>query len=255
MTEERSANENHPILNIPWSRMPRHIAIIMDGNGRWAQQRGEPRLVGHRHGSKAVRSVITESARLGIECLTLYSFSTENWKRPEDEVAGLMQLYAQYLVEERPTIMKHNIRMRHLGDADGLPDFVLAELNKTIELSADNAGMVLCLALNYSGRSEIVRVIKRIAQDTGAGRLAPETITEDLMDSYLDTAGLPDPDLLIRTAGEKRISNFLLWQISYAELYVTDTFWPDFNREVLYAAIQEYARRNRRFGGLRPAGF
>ena len=255
MSAEHSAHENHPTLHIPWNRMPHHIAIIMDGNGRWAQQRGEPRLAGHRHGSKAVRSVITECARLGIECLTLYSFSTENWKRPEDEVAGLMQLYARYLVKERPTIMEHNISVRHLGDADGLPDFVLTELNKTIELSAGNNGMVLCLALNYSGRSELVNAIKHIATDIGSGQLAPGAITEDLMDSYLDTAGLPDPDLLIRTAGEKRISNFLLWQISYAELYVTDIFWPDFDRDVLYAAIQEYATRNRRFGGLKPAGF
>ena len=255
MSVEHSVSENHPILNIPWNRMPRHIAIIMDGNGRWAKQRGQPRLEGHRNGSKAVRSVITECARLGIECLTLYSFSTENWKRPEDEVAGLMRLYAQYLVEERPTIMENNIRVRHLGDADGLPDFVLTELDKTIGLSTANNGMTLCLALNYSGRSELVGAIKHITRDIGSSQLAAEAITEDLIDSYLDTAGLPDPDLLIRTAGERRISNFLLWQISYAELYVTDVFWPDFDRDVLYAAIQEYATRNRRFGGLKPAGF
>lgn len=254
MSTEHSADENHPILGIPWTRMPRHIAIIMDGNGRWAQQRGQPRLVGHRNGSKAVRSVITESARLGIECLTLYSFSTENWKRPQDEIAGLMQLYADYLIAERPTIMKHSIRVRHLGDAEGLPGFVRKELNTTIELSAGNTGMVLCLALNYSGRSELIGAVENIVTDAKAGKIT-EAVTEELVNSYLDTAGLPDPDLLIRTAGEKRISNFLLWQIAYAELYVTDVFWPDFDHDVLYAAINEYATRHRRFGGLKPAGF
>lgn len=255
MSPEHSSDENHPILGIPWQRMPRHIAIIMDGNGRWAQHRGQPRLQGHSNGSKAVRSVVTESARLGIECLTLYSFSTENWKRPEDEVAGLMQLYARYLVKERPTIMEHNVRVRHLGDAQGLPAFVLDELVETIKLSSHNTGMTLCLALNYSGRSELIRAIQQLVNNVAQGQITPAGIDEDLIDSYLDTAGLPDPDLLIRTAGEKRISNFLLWQISYAELYVTDVFWPDFDRDILYAAIREYASRNRRFGGLKPAGF
>lgn len=255
MTDDSAQNETHPILGIPWKKMPRHIAIIMDGNGRWAQQKGLPRLEGHRNGSKAVRSTITECARLGIECLTLYSFSTENWKRPAEEVTGLMHLYAQYLIEERPTIMDNNIRLRHLGQEDGLPDFVLKELHETVRLSAKNTGMTLCLALNYSGRSELVNGIQRIATDAAAGKINPEDIDEQLISDSIDTAGLPDPDLLVRTSGEMRVSNYLLWQIAYAEFYVTDVHWPDFSSEVLHKCIIEYTNRNRRFGGLKPAGF
>jgi len=247
----RESNEKHPILGIPMERLPRHIAIIMDGNGRWAQERGLPRLQGHSSGSKAVRSTITECARLGIECLTLYSFSTENWKRPAEEVRGLMDLYAHYLVKERPTIMDNNIKVRHLGDPSLLPERVLHELQETVRLSQDNTGMTLCLALNYSGRAELVRAISKLSSDVQAGSIEPGAIDESLISSYLDTAGLADPDLLIRTAGEKRISNFLLWQISYAELCVTEVYWPDFNTEVLHASIREYAQRHRRFGGLK----
>jgi len=248
---EQSLTNKHPILDIPTERIPRHIAIIMDGNGRWAQQRGLPRIEGHSNGSKAVRSTITESARLGIQCLTLYSFSTENWKRPPDEVAGLMDLYAQYLIEERPTIMNNNIRVRHLGDDRLLPEHVLRELHKTVQMSRDNTGMVLCLALNYSSRTEIISAIAKIGRAVQDGRIDPAEIDANTLSDHLDTAGLPDPDLLVRTAGEMRISNFLLWQISYAELYVTDVFWPDFTREVLHEAVREFARRNRRFGGLK----
>ena len=253
MSSDSSDIEIHPILGIPWLRLPRHIAIIMDGNGRWAQQRGLPRLEGHRNGSKAVRATITECARLQVECLTLYSFSTENWKRPADEVTGLMQLYAYYLVNERPTIMQNNIRVRHVGSEDGLPDSVVRELRETVRLSAANTGMTLCLALNYSGRAELIRAMRQIATDVKSGQLTSAEIDEDIIHGHLDTAGLPDPDVLIRTAGERRVSNFLLWQISYAELYITDVFWPDFDQGQLHDAIRDYASRNRRFGGLKPA--
>ena len=255
MNDGPAKEEKHPILGIPWERMPRHIAIIMDGNGRWAQRQGLPRLHGHRSGSKGVRKTITQCARLGVECLTLYSFSTENWKRPPEEVEGLMKLYAQYLVEERPTIMNNNIRVRHLGNESQLPEFVVRELRETVRLSQGNTGMTLCLALNYSGRTELVGAIRRMAEDGVQGDLQPGDIDEACVSNYLDTAGLPDPDLLIRTAGEMRISNFLLWQISYAELYVTDVHWPDFDHEVLHKAIRDYSQRNRRFGGLKPAGY
>ncbi|MBN1846565.1 MAG: isoprenyl transferase [Sedimentisphaerales bacterium] len=244
--------ENHPVLGIPWSRLPRHIAIIMDGNGRWAQQRGLPRIEGHRRGSGVVRPIVTEAARLGLECLTLYSFSTENWKRPVEEVNALMGLYQEYLVKERPTIMEYNVRVRHLGYASELPPGVRRELDETVRIGQQNTGMTLCLALNYSGRAELVRAIRRLAEDCSSGRISPDRIDESLVSSTLDTRGLPDPDLLIRTASEKRISNFLLWQISYAELYVTDHFWPDFTPEILQGAILDYARRDRRFGGLHP---
>jgi len=241
----------HPVLGIPMNRLPRHIAIIMDGNGRWAQHRGLPRIEGHRNGSKGVRFTITETARLGVECLTLYSFSTENWKRPPEEVAGLMDLYEQYLIEERPTIMNNNIKVRHIGFEQILPDRVLRELRETVRISQNNTGMTLCLALNYSGRSELVAAIQKMVNDSRDGSLKAEDIDETMVSSYLDTAGLPDPDLLIRTAGEMRISNFLLWQISYVELYVTDVLWPDFDGDVLYGAIKDYAGRDRRFGGLK----
>ena len=226
----------------------------MDGNGRWAQQQGLPRIKGHSNGGKVVRNTITESAKLGIQCLTLYSFSTENWKRPPDEVTGLMALYEQYLIQERPTIMKHNIKVRHLGSKTELPENVLRELKQTVKLSKNNSGMTLCLALNYSGRTELIQAIRKMVLNAKNGELEPENVDEPLVDSFLDTAGLPDPDLLIRAAGEMRISNFLLWQISYAELFVTDVFWPDFSREILHNAIKSYAARNRRFGGLRTNG-
>jgi len=250
---KESVEQMHPVLGMPWSKMPRHVAIIMDGNGRWAQQRGLPRLEGHRNGSKGVRATLTEAAKLGVECLTLYSFSTENWKRPAEEVAGLMKLYEKHLIEERPTIMENNIKVRHIGYKEGLPEHVLRELNKSVEMSRNNTGMVLCLALNYSGRSEIVTAIKKIAADCIKGEITIDDIDESLVSDSLDTAGLPDPDLLIRTAGEMRISNYLLWQISYAELYVTDVYWPDFTKEVMHKAIKDYATRNRRFGGLSPS--
>ncbi len=241
------------VLGLPRQALPRHVAIIMDGNGRWAQQRGLPRIEGHRHGSEAVREIVTQCARLGLECLTLYSFSIENWKRPRDEVEGLMELYAHYLARERPTIIENDIRLVQIGRRAGLPDSVLRELDKTVAASAANRGMVLCLALNYGARSEIVDAVRHIAQRVAAGELAPDQIDEQTIDQALYTAGLPDPDLVIRTGGELRVSNFLLWQISYAELYVTPTFWPDFRKDDLYAALRDFARRQRRFGGVEAA--
>ncbi|MFQ5429045.1 MAG: isoprenyl transferase [Phycisphaerae bacterium] len=235
-------------LGIPPDRLPRHVAIIMDGNGRWARQRNVERVRGHEAGAANVREIVTHCARLGLDCLTLYSFSTENWKRPIDEIAHLMKLYVKYLIKERGEIMDNDVRLIQIGRRAGLPDEVLRELDETVSMSKNNRGMRLCLALNYSSRVELVDGIRAIAQRVAAGELAPEQIDEQTVSNALYTAQVPDPDLLIRTAGEMRVSNFLLWQISYAELYVTDAFWPDFHPEDLNRALQEYARRDRRFG-------
>ena len=242
--------ENRKPLGIPDERFPRSIAIIMDGNGRWARQRGLPRPLGHQAGAKAVRRIVTKAARLGIDVLTLYSFSVENWSRPTEEVNTLMHLYAEYLVQERPTLMDNNVRLRHLGRREGLPDEVLRELDETLRISRDNTGMTLCLAINYGSRVEITDAVRSLARQVSDGELTPDQIDEARISNALDTAGLPDPDLLIRTAGEMRISNYLLWQISYAELYVTDIYWPDFDAAALHQAITAYAGRHRRFGGV-----
>jgi len=235
-------------LGLPRERLPRHVAIIMDGNGRWAQQRGAERIRGHEAGAENVREIVTHCARLGLEALTLYSFSTENWNRPIDEVAQLMKLYVKYLIKEREEIMDNGVRLIQLGRREGLPDDVLRELDKTAAMSRDNSGMKLCLALNYSSRIEIVDAIRSIAKRAVAGELDPEQIDEAVVSDSLYTAGVPDPDLMIRTAGEMRVSNFLLWQISYSELYVTDVFWPDFHADELNKALAAYAQRDRRFG-------
>jgi undecaprenyl diphosphate synthase len=232
------------------NRLPAHIAIIMDGNGRWAERRGFPRIEGHRRGVQSVREVVEECSRLGVEQLTLFCFSSENWKRPKRELNFLMHLLEQYLVEERGEIMQQNIRFTMIGRRDGLPQGVLDELDKTINLSASNTGTTLCLAINYGARAELVDAVQRIAEDVKAGRLQPEEIAEHHLSDSLYTAGMRDPDLLIRTAGERRLSNFLLWQISYAELWVTETCWPEFRRQDLHAALEDYATRDRRFGGL-----
>jgi undecaprenyl diphosphate synthase len=237
-------------LGLPDDKLPRHIAIIMDGNGRWARQRELPRILGHEQGAKTVRAIVTHCARLGIEALTLYSFSTENWKRPKDEVDFLMGLYVKYLITERDTIMNNNVRFLHIGRRDGLPQPVLGEMDRTVAMSASNTGLKLCLALNYGSRDEIVDAVRRIAQDTQAGRIGPTDISPSTISSCLYTAGLPDPDLLIRTANERRVSNFLLWQISYAEIYVCDKLWPDFAPPDLDTAIQDFANRQRRFGDV-----
>jgi len=238
------------VLGIPAERLPRHVAIIMDGNGRWARERNLPRVKGHEAGAANVREIVTHAARLGIGCLTLYSFSTENWRRPASEVAHLMRLYVEYLIKEREEIMENGIRLMQIGRRAGLPPEVLRELDRSVEMSRENRRMTLCLALNYSSRSEIVDAIRLLAARVAAGELRPEDIDEPTVSASLYTANLPDPDLLIRTSGEMRVSNFLLWQISYAELHVTPVYWPDFHAEAFDAALRDYAARSRRFGGL-----
>jgi len=226
----------------------------MDGNGRWATQRGLPRAAGHERGAKNVRRIVTEAARLGLDSLTLYSFSIENWSRPAEEVSVLMHLYATYLVRERATVMEHNVRLRHLGRRDGLPDIVLRELDESVRASADNTGMFLCLALNYGSRAEIVDATRGLARRAAEGQLDVSQIDEDMISASLDTAGVPDPDLMIRTSGELRLSNFLLWQSSYAEFYATDVYWPDFDESEFHRALEAYQGRHRRFGGLETPG-
>ncbi len=232
-------------------RLPRHIAIIMDGNGRWAQNRGLPRIEGHRRGVESVRAVVEESSRLGIEQLTLYCFSSENWKRPRVELDLLMSLLQRFVVAEREEIMRQNLRFATIGRGDRLQPRILQEVQKTIEVSRENTGMTLCLALDYGARDEIVSAVKKIVENVQSGLLDPNTIDEETISSNLYTAGMVDPDLVIRTAGEMRISNFLLWQISYAELWVTETAWPDFRKQELLTALRDFAGRERRFGGLK----
>ena len=239
-----------PTLDIPLNRRPRHIAIIMDGNGRWARRQQLPRIAGHERGVDSVRRTTEECARLKIEQLTLYCLSSENWKRPQTEINFLMHLLEQYMIQERSTIMGNNIRVRMLGRRDEIPDQVLAELDKTVAMSSTNTGMWLNLAINYGGRAELVDAMRAIGEDVKSGRKAPSDIDEAAISSHLYTAGAPDPDLLIRTAGEMRISNFLLWQISYAEIWVTNKCWPEFDEATLHNAIRDYASRERRFGGL-----
>jgi undecaprenyl diphosphate synthase len=236
--------------DVPPERLPRHIAIIMDGNGRGASQRGLPRIEGHRQGAQSVRRVTEECARLGIELMTLYCLSSENWKRPVEELDFLMQLLQRYLVEERPRIMEHNIQVAWIGRREGLPEEAVRELDETVRLSAGNTGLRVCLAINYGGRAELVDAVRRIVAEVRQGTLDPAAITEEALSARLYTAGMPEPDLLVRTAGEQRISNFLLWQISYAEIWVTEVCWPDFDEAQLHAALRSYAARQRRFGGL-----
>ena len=231
-------------------RMPRHIAIIMDGNGRWARKRGLPRIEGHRQGAESVQRITEACAQLGIEQITLYCLSSENWKRPPEEIGFLMQLLQQFMVEQRPTIMRNNIRVDVIGRREGLPESALREMDQTVAMSRNNTGLRVCLAINYGGRAELVDAFRRMASEVQAGRLRPEEIAEETIAAHLYTAGMSEPDLLIRTADEMRISNFLLWQISYAELWVTHLCWPDFDEAQLHAAIRSYASRQRRFGGL-----
>jgi undecaprenyl diphosphate synthase len=233
------------------ARLPRHVAVIMDGNGRWAKQRGLPRIEGHRRGVQSVRGTIEESCRLGLEQLTLYCLSTENWKRPQLELDFLMALLHEYLLAERAEIMEQNIRFTTIGRRDGLPVEVLREMDENIRLSSKNTGTTLCLAINYSGRTEMVDAVKVLAERVKAGRLIPEDIDEAVITDALFTANMPDPDLLIRTAGEMRVSNFLLWQISYAELWVTPKCWPDFDAATLREALHDFSRRDRKFGGIK----
>ena len=227
------------------------MAIIMDGNGRWAQRRNLPRVEGHRRGVASVRRTVEEAARLGLAQLTLYCLSSENWKRPRRELDFLMHLLEQYMIEERATIMRQNIAVRVIGRREGIPPGTLAEMDKTVEMTAANSGTRLCLAINYGGRGEILDAVRQIASEVASGQLKPEGIDEETISSRLYTAGMSDPDLLIRTAGELRISNFLLWQISYAELWVTERCWPEFEIADFHQAIRDYADRDRRFGGIK----
>ncbi len=249
-TGTNTSVDEGPARDLPPDRLPRHIAIIMDGNGRWAQERNQPRIAGHRAGVRSVRDIVLECNRLGVGCLTLYSFSMENWKRPHTEVDALMELCMEYLVKERDELIDDNIRFLQIGRREGLPASLLEELDQTIAISSHCTGLTLCLALNYSSRTEITDAMRGIAADVKAGRLEPEDIDQDTITERLYTAGLPDPDLLIRTAGELRVSNYLLWQISYAEIHVTDVYWPDFRVENLHHALRDYASRCRRFGGI-----
>jgi undecaprenyl diphosphate synthase len=231
-------------------RRPRHIAIIMDGNGRWAIERQLPRIAGHRAGARGVRDIVVHCGRLGLKALTLYSFSMENWKRPADEIEGLMSLYLEYLAKEREELLENNVRFVQIGRRDGLPRSVLEQVDETAAATAHCTGLTLVLALNYSSRIEITDAVQAIAREAKDGRLDPDAIDEQTISNHLYTAGLPDPDLLIRTAGELRVSNYLLWQISYAEIHVTDRYWPDFRTEHLDEAIRDYAQRNRRYGAV-----
>jgi undecaprenyl diphosphate synthase len=286
-----TVEESELLKQLDLSRMPRHVAVIMDGNGRWAQRRHLPRIAGHRYGTKTARTTIETCARLNIEALTLYAFSVENWRRPKVETDFLMQLLREYIRKEMPLIQRNNIRMRFLGRIDELPPGVQKDVRHATEQTAGNTGMCLCIAFNYGGRAEIVDAMNAIlAQRAGNGTIGHEAdghaaakrnghlsashrnavhsdaaeqhtravanghfqrITEDEVSSYLYTEGLPDPDLLIRTSGEMRVSNFLLWQIAYAEMYVSETLWPDFNRARLLEALVEFQKRERRYGGLR----
>ncbi len=229
-------------------RIPRHIAIIMDGNGRWAQQRGEARVSGHHHGVESVRKIATAAAELGIKYLTLYAFSTENWKRPQYEVDALMDILVNTLSQELDTLMNNNIRLVAIGDVSGLTPGCYKQLRQTIDQTSGNNKMDLVLALNYSGRWELADAAKQIAVEVSEGRLSVDQINSDTISNRLSTKGMPDPELLIRTGGENRVSNFLLWQIAYAELYFTKVFWPDFREKDLYEAIINYQKRERRFG-------
>ncbi len=231
-------------------RIPRHVAVIMDGNGRWAQERGFPRIFGHRNGTAAVRTAIETCAQVGVEVLTLYSFSSENWARPSEEIMALMTLCIDYCEGEQDALREHNIRVRVIGRRSGMPEDVVRALNTLEETTAACTGLTLCLAINYGARDEIVDAVRTIARRVQSGELDASDIDQALISDSLYTAGLPDPDLLIRTGGDLRVSNYLLWQISYSELFVTGTYWPEFDEACWLEAIRAYAARERRFGGL-----
>ena len=228
--------------------IPQHIAIIMDGNGRWAKKRALPRVAGHNEGVNSVRDIVEACGQVGVKYLTLYTFSTENWKRPQDEVSILMRLLLSSLKDECDNLHKNNVRLKTIGDFSSLPTDVQDEFLDAIELTKNNTGLTLVLALSYSGRWDITKAIKRIAEEVQAGRLHPEMISDEIISNHLSTKTIPDPDLLVRTSGEMRISNFLLWQLAYSEMYVTQILWPDFRRKQLYDAIESYQNRERRFG-------
>ena len=230
--------------------LPQHVAVIMDGNGRWAKQRGFPRIEGHRQGAESARAIIRNAGELGIKYLTLYAFSAENWNRPKEEVDALMKYLVHYLKNEVPDLNKNNVRLEAIGQIWRLPENVQEQLRKSTAALAKNNGLTLLLALSYGSRIEIVDAVRRLAEKVKTGQIEPADITEKMVSDHLWTRNIPDPDLMIRTSGEMRVSNFLLWQISYAELVITPTFWPDFKKPQFFAALEEYAKRHRRFGGV-----
>ena len=240
-----------PEVQVDFQDLPRHIAIIMDGNGRWAKKRGLPRSAGHAAGAETFRTIATYCKEIGLEYLTVYAFSTENWKRSEDEVGALMQLFRYYMVRLLKIASANNVRVKMIGDRSRFAKDIIAGINRLENETKDNTGLTFVIAVNYGGRDEIRRAAAKLAADAARGALDPDAVTEDVFASYLDTAGIPDPDLLIRTSGELRLSNYLLWQLAYTELYVTDCLWPDFSQEELEKAILQYNKRDRRFGGVK----
>ena len=244
-----SSNSSAPIpADIDVTRLPRHIAVIMDGNGRWARKRLLNRIKGHERGAETVRTVVRTCRQIGVSFLTLYAFSTENWERPKSEIAALMTLLKRFLVQETDELLDKNIRLNAIGQVDRLPGDVQETLAQVMDVTSQNTAMTLNLALNYGGRTEIVAMARKIAEQAKAGTLDPEAVSQDIVARYLYTCDMPDPDLLIRTSGEMRISNFLLWQIAYAEIFITPTLWPDFNRDELLDILRWYQNRERRFG-------
>lgn len=231
--------------------IPEHVAIILDGNGRWAKKRGLPRSMGHKEGCITVEKTVEDAARLGIKYLTVYGFSTENWKRSKDEVGALMQLFRYYMVRLLKISKANNVRVKMIGDKDRFDSDIIDGIGRLVEETKDNTGLTFVIAVNYGGRDEIVRATRKIMEDTKEGKITPDSLTEDMFANYLDTNEIPDPDLLIRTSGELRLSNYLLWQLAYTELYVADCYWPDFNIEEMKKAIAAYNNRERRFGGVK----
>ena len=231
--------------------IPEHVAIILDGNGRWAKKRGLPRSMGHKEGCITVEKTVEDAARLGIKYLTVYGFSTENWKRSKEEVGALMQLFRYYMVRLLKISKANNVRVKMIGDRDRFDSDIIDGIGRLVEETKNNTGLTFVIAVNYGGRDEIVRAARKIMEDTKEGKITPDSLTEDLFSNYLDTNEIPDPDLLIRTSGELRLSNYLLWQLAYTELYVADCYWPDFNMEEMKKAIAAYNNRERRFGGVK----
>lgn len=237
--------------NLDGMVIPKHVALILDGNGRWAKKRGLPRTMGHKEGCVTVEKTVEIAARMGIEYLTVYGFSTENWKRSSDEVGALMQLFRFYMVRLLKIASANNVRVKMIGDRTRFDQDIIDGINRLERETKDNTGLTFVIAVNYGGRDELTRAVRKLAADCCAGKLDPSAVTEQVLNSYLDTADIPDPDLLIRTSGELRLSNYLLWQLAYTELYVTDCLWPDFNQDELEKAIIAYNRRDRRFGGVK----
>ncbi|KGA98219.1 UDP pyrophosphate synthase [Alkalihalobacillus alcalophilus ATCC 27647 = CGMCC 1.3604] len=246
----KEKNSSEAAAQLEHVNIPEHVAIIMDGNGRWAKKKGLPRVAGHREGMKVVNKIVRKANDVGVKVLTLYAFSTENWKRPKTEVDFLLRLPERYLNSELPTLKKENVRVRLMGSLDNLPDYTLRAVRQAVEETKDNTGLILNFALNYGSRFEMLEAIKQISEEVKAGKLESTDINEELMQNYLMTAQLSDPDLLIRTSGEIRLSNFMLWQAAYSELWFTDVLWPDFNEHHFTEAIAVYQKRARRYGGV-----